>query len=97
MGNEIKDLIKEMKEKIESLISENIENKNDINDLITNRKKLQEEIENLKKRVSESESKYEDLKMSKILLTSVKDKYEAKDKISSIVREIDNCIALLNN
>ena len=97
MKNEIKDLIVAVKGKIEFLINENIEIKSEREKLVTNEKKLEEEIKDLKKRLAESESNYNDIKVSNVLLSSVKDRHEAKDKINSIVREIDGCIALLNS
>jgi hypothetical protein len=41
-------------------------------------------------------SRYENLKLAKLLITGSDDPHEAKLKVNRIVREIDKCIALLN-
>ena len=42
------------------------------------------------------QSRYEQLKLAKLLVTGSEDVHEAKLKVNKIVREIDKCIALLN-
>jgi len=42
------------------------------------------------------QSRYEQLKLAKLLVTGSEDIHEAKLKVNKIVREIDKCIALLN-
>lgn len=70
---------------------------------LADKKLISEESTNLKKRLEIQESSYEELKrkyetisLAKAFTTSGEDSHEAKIKVNKIVREIDNCIALLN-
>ncbi len=67
------------------------------------KKLISEENFILKERLKKQESSYEELKkkhetisLAKAFTTSGEDTHEAKIKVNKIVREIDNCIALLN-
>ena len=44
----------------------------------------------------ELDQKYNQLQLAKVFTTSSEDAHEAKAKVNTIVREIDQCIALLN-
>ena len=64
---------------------------------------LKVEVEKLKIKLSDNEvinrelnHKLETTSLAKTLMGSGSDSKEAKNKINKIVREIDNCIALLN-
>ena len=66
-------------------------------------KMLQEELEELRKKIESLEQerlelgqKNEQLKIANQLLSGNEDNREAKQKINSLIREIDKCIALLN-
>ncbi len=56
---------------------------------------LLEEIENQKEKINQLNKRTEILKVAKSL-ESTKDKAETKKKLSSLMREIDRCITLLN-
>lgn len=65
--------------------------------------KLSEEVDKLNNELNiyrdkhqEIERKYDNLKMARIIDGTTTDEREAKIKLNKIVREIDNCIALLN-
>ncbi len=58
--------------------------------------KLLKKIKLKENKISELTQKYETLKFAKTLTTSSKDIGNVKLKIVEIVREIDNCISLLN-
>ena len=87
----------------------NILNKK-INELVTSYSNLKSECENLKTEkealnglllareieMKELEKKYDKIKLSGALLGDSENAVEAKKKINELVREIDNCIALLN-
>jgi len=67
------------------------------------KKLIFEENITLKERLKIQETSYEELKkkyetisLAKAFTTSGDDSHEAKIKVNKIVREIDNCIALLN-
>jgi phage shock protein A len=57
---------------------------------------LEQKIAILKEENSMLEKKYENLKLAKTLAGTGEEDPEAKKKITKIVREIDKCIALLN-
>ena len=44
----------------------------------------------------ELEQKYNNLKLAKVMIGSESENKDAKLKLNKIIREIDNCIALLN-
>ena len=60
------------------------------------RSELQEKIRHEQYRLKNIEEKYSKLKISKALIASSEDVHDAKLKVNRMVREIDNCIALLN-
>jgi len=57
---------------------------------------LEQTIEQLNERYVVLEHKYENVKMAKMLIATEDDNKNAKNKIQKLVREIDKCIALLN-
>ena len=66
-------------------------------------KKLSESIEKSNEELNiyinkyqELEHKYNNLKLAKTIIGDEDDKKDAKIKLAKIIREIDNCIALLN-
>jgi predicted nucleic acid-binding Zn-ribbon protein len=71
--------------------------------LRTNNNELRNENEALKTKLQESsdkikelETKYERIKLSGALMGGGENAFEAKKKITELVREIDRCVALLN-
>ena len=73
------------------------------NNLEQKKKLLQEQIATLHKEINKLEQerleigrKNEQLKIANQLLSGNEDNREAKQKINSLIREIDKCIALLN-
>lgn len=54
------------------------------------------EIKQLEQSQKELEARYTDLKMARTISLYDKDIKDAKQRLSSLVREIDRCIALLN-
>ena len=55
-----------------------------------------EEIRQLNLSLKESEARYTDLKTARTISLYDKDIKDTKQRLSSLVREIDKCIALLN-
>ena len=55
-----------------------------------------EEIKQLEWSRKELESRYTDLKMARTISLYDKDIKDTKQRLSSLVREVDRCIALLN-
>ena len=56
----------------------------------------EQEIQQLEQSRNELEAQYTDLKMARTLSLYDKDINDAKQRLSGLVREIDRCIALLN-
>lgn len=65
----------------------------DLRDLL---KRKDEEIQRLELSKKELEDHYTDLKMARTISLYDKDIKDTKQRLSSLVREIDKCIALLN-
>lgn len=59
-------------------------------------KELLEKVNFLEKKITETEEKYNNIKLAKAILATGDDSHDAKIKVNRIVREIDKCIALLN-
>ena len=95
-------LLREFKGKLDKLIELYLRIKREKQLLIEEKSQLKEQIRMLSVkneeliRNEELIKKSEDLKFAKSLLGSDGDSHEAKLKLNRIVREIDNCIALLN-
>jgi predicted transcriptional regulator len=66
---------------------------NELNDQIDELKALYEELEKENKTIK---VKYDNLKMARIITVKQDDFKGAKDRLSKLVKEVDKCIALLN-
>ena len=56
----------------------------------------EDEINQFKQNLQESEARYADLKTARTISLYDKDIKDAKQRLTSLVREVDRCIALLN-
>jgi hypothetical protein len=89
-------LLGEFKGKLDKLITLYLRVKRENHLLNEEQLQLKEQIRVLTLRNEELVRQTEDLKFAKSLLGAEEDSHGAKLKINRIVREIDNCIALLN-
>ena len=89
-------LMGEFKGKLDKLIDLYLRSKKDRQLLMEEQSQLKEQIRLLSVKNEELIRKGEDLKFAKSLLGSDDDSHGAKLKLNRTVREIDNCIALLN-
>lgn len=96
MSDDSQLLVKELRDRVQLLFSE-------INRVSHRNSQLTEEIAGLKQRVTVLEEelevvtkKYENLKLAKAMQSGYGDNRAVRQKISRIVREIDKCVALLN-
>ncbi len=89
-------LLREFKGKLDKLINLYLRIKREQQVLIEEQSQMKEQIRELTLKNEELLKKLEDLKFAKSLLGEDEDSHGAKLKINKIVREIDNCIALLN-
>jgi hypothetical protein len=97
MDSSKEDLVLTLKARILKII-ELYENQKKITiELENNNRELKEKLILLESKVSDIEEKYENLKLAKAMVSSEEeDSHEARIKVNRIVREIDKCIALLN-
>jgi len=90
-------LVKELKEKIHLVFSE-------LKELETRNEELQQDIISLKNKIRFLEeekgqlgTKYEHLRMAKAIEAGCGDSQTARNKMNRLMREIDKCVALLND
>ncbi|MBI5218477.1 MAG: hypothetical protein HY958_06055 [Bacteroidia bacterium] len=96
MDEEPEDIILDLELKITEIITLNEKFKKENLILIGEKNKLLTELETKTKTVEKLKKKIDILQISKSLQVSGEDVHDARIKINRIVREIDNCIALLN-
>ncbi len=91
------EIINDLKQKVYKIISlyNNLIKKN--NNLEQKNIELITELNNKKQELKELQEKYNLLKVAKTVSVNVKDITDTKNKINRIVREVDKCMALLNN
>ena len=82
--------------KINKLLEQQIQLQEQNVELKGQQKKLQEELEQQRQLVSELENKIKTLQIAKSVDIE-EDKTALKQKINEYIREIDKCIALLND
>ncbi|MFA6334251.1 MAG: hypothetical protein WCX48_01690 [Bacteroidales bacterium] len=97
MSKDYQSVINSLKQKIELIISK-------YEQVVTENQKLSQELNNCKialnnsiNNVNELEDKVNKLQLVEAFKTSSQDVKEAKQKIGKMVKEIDKCIALLND
>jgi hypothetical protein len=97
MDSSKEDLINSLTGRIKAII-ELYEKQKKINKTIeNNNKELQEKLILLDNNLRDVEEKYENLRLAKALVSSDNEgTHDAKIKVNRIVRDIDKCIALLN-
>ena len=89
-------IINSLEEKIKKLIMLHKELRGENENLFSENDELKSAIKLKEIELKELQSRYEQLKLAKLLATGSEDVHEAKLKVNRIVREIDKCIALLN-
>ena len=89
-------LVKELKEKIRLVFGEfeQLEKRNEeLQQVIVS---LNNTVEVLEKEKGELTTRYENLKLARVLENGYGDNRLARQKINKMLREIDKCVALLN-
>lgn len=96
MNSEYDDLVNALKDKIFRLILlyEEEKRKNEV--LSKDKDYLEVQLNEKRKMADEFNQKYENLKLGKMIEITGSDIHDARIKINRIVREVDQCIALLN-
>jgi len=96
MNEEYNKLISRLNANIQKLILLYTEEKNKNLELQGELETINNELNIYKAKYQEIERKYDNLKMAKTLDGNEPEDKEARLKLNKIIREIDNCIALLN-
>lgn len=89
-------LVRSLKDRINRLFGEfgKVEQKN--LDLMQEAEKLHQRIRQLEQHLTEVTQKYENLKLAKGFESVYGDNRMVRNRINKLVREIDKCVALLN-
>jgi predicted nucleic acid-binding Zn-ribbon protein len=82
--------------KLDELLDRYNNLKLEVADLKSRNKVLKGMLQEREEKMKELEIKYERIKLTGALLGEGENAYEAKKKITELVREIDKCVALLN-
>ena len=96
MTDEHNELFISLKEKIKNIISLYEKTKKEKEEFLEEKLILINQIKEKDKEIEELKNKYNILKLAKTFKASDNDTSDAKNKINRIVREVENCIALLN-
>ena len=96
MTDQEKNLLINFEYKVKQFIAKHEALKQEKHQLLAKTEDLEESINQLRKENQILEQKYENLKLAKMLIVSDDESKDAKNRIQKLVREIDKCIALLN-
>ena len=95
MTGEQEDLIRRLKSQVHLLMAKYSALKNEFGTVIIENQDLREQVDEKKIRIERLEQQYNTAKVATGVLANDNDNQEAKAEINKIVREIDDCIALL--
>lgn len=90
------EIVSGLRNKIKSIISLYEEQKEKNSELTARTKELTDKVNYLENKIQDTETKFNNLKLAKVIASSDESTHDAKIKVNRIVREIDKCIALLN-
>ena len=96
MSEELIQIIEKIEIKLDRIIRENKKLHETQQILKTENQSLKKQIEQSQTKIDELNRKTELIKLAKTWTSGGKDIHESKIKINRLVREIDDCIALLN-
>lgn len=96
MTDSEKNLLMEFKHKVMQVIARHDLLKQEKRQLLGKIGGLEENIHQLNQENRLLEQKYENMKLARMLAASDDENKDAKSRIQKLVREIDKCIALLN-
>jgi len=85
-----------IRNRIRTLITIYEQQKTKNKELETKNKELINKVAFLEKKLTETEERYNNIKLAKTIIAVEDNAHDAKIKMNRIVREIDKCIALLN-
>ncbi|MCU4173527.1 hypothetical protein [Carboxylicivirga sp. N1Y90] len=90
------DIIVELKDKVNKLVGQFKGLKAEVALLEEEKKRLSEQLEVANSEFSNLEHRFNNLKLTKELVSGSSEAGDTKKRINQIVREIDKCMALLN-
>jgi hypothetical protein len=96
MTDEHAQLIAALEDKIQRIISLYESEKKEKQALIEEYERKKAELMHAHKSILELQDKYEHLKMARVLSLSKEEQKASRNRLSKLVREIDKCIALVN-
>ena len=96
MTDQEKNLLINFEFKVKQIIAKHEALKQEKSQLLSKTEDLEKSLDLLRKENQILEQKYENLKLAKMLIASDDENKDAKNRIQKLVREIDKCIALLN-
>jgi len=96
MTDQEKNLLINFEFKVKQIIAKHEALKQEKSQLLSKTEDLEKSLDLLRKENQILEQKYENLKLAKMLIASDVENKDAKNRIQKLVREIDKCIALLN-
>ena len=88
-------IISGIEQKVTRIIEDNRTLRSECSDLVRQRDKLRGENRELQRRVTQLEKELSHAKLNAVLAGDKSDKRAAKARINRLVREVDDCIALL--
>ena len=88
--------MKKFDAKVRNLLASYVALRRENTDLYEELEKKEEEIRNLQEQVQQHKKDYNNLKLAKMIEISDTDFKDAKQRITNLVREVNNCINLLN-
>jgi predicted nuclease with TOPRIM domain len=86
-----------LKRKVEELLGRYVETLNRLDGLRSEKEELERRLRERESEQTELENKYNKLQLSGAIKGDEESTLIARKRINKMVREIDNCIALLNN
>lgn len=84
-------------EKIRGLLKTCTDMRSELADVKAQLLAKQEELEASHHKIQELQAQYDNLKIARVVTINQQEVTNAKKKLSGLVREVDRCIALLNN
>ena len=97
MSNSIQEKFNKIDKKVNRLLSNYNGLKQHNDELIREKKQLKELVREKEQKIEELENKLKMIKIAENLPTGNEDKQQIKKKINTFVKEIDKCIAMLND
>lgn len=89
-------IIESLKGKVDQIIEENIRLRNEYDALLQQKTKLEKENRELKEQSADKERQLKKLELKSGFMANDDDKKRVKKRINQLMREIDKCIALMN-